>query len=78
MDLIAFIKEIGGGLPAAVIAVLGWAFWKKSEKVDALQEQRIEEAKAMIEAHHAVADNMAALAATFKELAAEIRAGGSR
>ena len=76
MDLLPIINAIGGGLPAVVIAVLGWAFWSKSQKVDALQEQRLEEAKAVLKSQNAVVTSMSEMATTFRELAAEIRSRG--
>lgn len=42
MDWNAVITEIGGGLPAAVIAALAFVYWQKDKQLAASQEARFE------------------------------------
>lgn len=78
MDILPIINAIGGGLPAVVIAFLGWAFWSKSQKVDALQELRLQEAKELLQTQNTVVTSLGEISATFRELSAEIRSRGVR
>lgn len=38
------------GLPGIAIIALGWAYWRKSEKVDQMMEVRIQEMRETLEA----------------------------
>jgi hypothetical protein len=39
MDFIAVISELGGGLSAAVIVALAWAYWAKDKQCAAKDEK---------------------------------------
>lgn len=42
MEWTTIIQELGGGLPAVIIAVLGWAYWKERARGDGLMDRAIE------------------------------------
>lgn len=48
MDWTQIITEIGGGLPAVVIAGLAAAYWQERKRVAEVQEARIQDAKAHV------------------------------
>ena len=38
------------GAPGTIIIALGWAYWKRVERVDAINEKRIEESRETLNA----------------------------
>jgi hypothetical protein len=43
VDWISLIEALGGGLPAAVIAGLAFAWWQERRRVNELHDARIED-----------------------------------
>lgn len=56
------------GLPGVVILILLWAYWQKSKRVDELQDQRIEDMRAGIEARDAHARTIEKLTSVVEPL----------
>lgn len=48
MSMAEWIATLGGGLPAAVIAVSGWANWIQYKRNGELQDRMLEMAQAMV------------------------------
>lgn len=50
MDPSVFQPLIDLGLPGVAIMALGWAYWRKSERVDQMMEIRVQEMRETLEA----------------------------
>lgn len=42
MDFVKIVEELGGGLPAVVIAALGWAYWLERRRANELADRHTE------------------------------------
>ena len=80
MDLLPIINELGGGLSAVVTVVLGVAYWRARQALDALQEKRVADVQAMLEqginAQHAAADALSNVSETVRQLTRELERRG--
>jgi len=74
MEILPLIKEIGGGLPSVVIVILGWVVGILWRKVGELQEKLLQSTIESVKLQNDVVNSLGAMASTYKELAAEIRA----
>jgi hypothetical protein len=56
MDWTTLITELGGGLPAVVIAALAFWIWNREKRINELTDKFIEQNGENINAMHSLAD----------------------